>query len=84
MTVTGSKQDMAYYENINLWKLDGNPLPVTEDNEHLGLIVSGLDGEIKKNIDSARQTLFNLLGNVLSFKCKLSQTVLLPGLSVQI
>ena len=43
VTVTGSKQDMAYYEDINLWKLDGNALPVTEDNEDLGLIVSGTD-----------------------------------------
>jgi hypothetical protein len=64
VTVTGSKVDMLYYKDINMWSLDGNPLPVTDNNEHLGLIVSGLDEEIKnidKNIDSARQTLFNLL-----------------------
>ena len=71
---------MSYYKNIKMWKLDGNPLAVTENNEHLGLIVSGLDEELKnvdKNIDSARQILFNLLGNIFSYKCKLSQTVLL-------
>ena len=79
VTVTGSKQDMMFYKDINIWSLDGIPLPVTDDNEHLGLIVSGLDEEIKnvdKNIDSARQQLFNLLGNIFSYKCKLSPTVL--------
>ena len=41
---------MAYYKDINMWTQDGNPLPVTEYNEHLGLIVSGTDEEIK-NVD---------------------------------
>ena len=41
VTVTGSKQDMLYYRDINLWTLDDTQLPVTENNEHLGLIVSG-------------------------------------------
>ena len=80
MTITGSKHDMAYYKDMNIWNLDGDPLAVADDNEHLGLIVSGLNEEIKnvdKNIDSARQTLFSLLGNVFSFKCKLSPSVLL-------
>ena len=45
VTITGSRQDMAYYKDINLWSLDGTPLNVTEDNEHLGLIVSGIDVE---------------------------------------
>lgn len=87
VTVTGSKQDMAYYQDIHLWKLGGNPLPVTEDNEHLGLIVSGTDEEIKnvdKNIASARQTLFNLLGNIFSYKCKLSPVVLLHVWSIYV
>ena len=87
VTITGSRHDMSYYEDINIWSLDGNPLAVTEDNEHLGLIVSGLDEEIKnvdKKIDSARQTLFNLLGNIFSFKCKLSQTVLLHVWSIYV
>ena len=67
ITNTGSKQDMRYYKDIQMWSLDGNPLTVIEDNEHLGLIVSGLDEESKnvdKNIDSARQILFSLLGNI--------------------
>ena len=72
VTISGSKHDMSYYKDINIWNLDGDPLAVTDDNEHLGLIVSGLDEEIKnvdKNVDKARQTLFSLLGNVFSFKC---------------
>ena len=79
VTITGSKHDMKYFQDINIWSLDGEPLVVTEDNDHLGLVVSGIDEEIKifdKNVDSARQTLFNLLGSIFSFKCKLSQTVL--------
>jgi hypothetical protein len=40
VTVTGSKQDMMFYKDMNIWSLDGNPLPVTDDNEHLGLFVS--------------------------------------------
>ena len=47
---------MLYYKDINMWSLDGKPLTVSDDNDHLGLIVSGLDEEIKnvdKNIDSA-------------------------------
>ena len=87
VTITGSKQDMIYYKDIQLWSLGGNPLTVSEDNEHLGLIVSGLNEESKnvdKNIDSARQTLFSLLGNIFSFKCKLSQTVLLHVWSIYV
>ena len=49
VTITGSRQDMAYYKDINLWSLDGKPLNVTENNEHLGLIVSGIDEEIKND-----------------------------------
>ena len=70
---------MNYFHDINIWSPDGEPLVVTEDNDHLGLVVSGIDEEIKnvdKNVDSARQTLFNLLGSIFSFKCKLSQTAL--------
>ena len=68
---------MSYYRDINIWSLNCN---VAEDNEHLGLYVSGTHEEMKnanKNIDSARKILFNLLGNIFSYKCKLSQTVLL-------
>ena len=78
ITITGSKIDMRYYQDINIWSLNGEKLKVSEDNEHLGLIVSGIDEEIKntdKNIKSARAALFSLLGHTFSYKCKVSPTV---------
>ena len=77
VTITGSKQDMSYCQDIPIWSLDGKKLAVTVDNDHLVLIVSGIDEELKnvdKCIDSARKILFNLLGNVFSYRCKLSQS----------
>ena len=71
--------DMDYYKDINLWTLNGEPLNVTENNEHLGLVVLGIDEERKnvdKNIESARKMLMSLMGNIFSYKCKLSPTVL--------
>ena len=70
---------MSYYQGIPIWTLDGKNLDVAENNDHLGLVVSGLDEEAKnvdKNIDSARQVLFALSGNIFSYKCKISQRVL--------
>ena len=58
VTITGSKHDMKYYKDVNFWSLNGVKLTVAEDNDHLGLAVSGLNEELKnvdKNIDSARQ-----------------------------
>ena len=78
VTITGSRHDMLYYEDINIWSLYGDKLTVTENNDHLGLVVSGRDEEIKnvdKNISSARDSLFGFLGNIFSYKCKLSPTV---------
>ena len=69
---------MQYYKDIVLWSLYGQKLAVADDNDHLGLIVSGSDEEIKnidKNIVSARKTMFNLLGQTLSYRCKLSPLV---------
>ena len=60
VTVTGSAHDMRYYKEIPFWKLNGDYLSVTDDNEHLGLIVSGTGEECKnidKNLTSARNTL---------------------------
>ena len=60
---------LSYYQDINMWTLGGARLPVTEDNDHLGLIVSGQDEEIKnvdKNIRSARAVVFSLMGNIFS------------------
>ena len=78
VTVTGSKHDMQYYSENNIWTLHGQKLTVSENNDHLGLIVSGKDEELKnvdKNIKAARESLFGFLGNIFGYKCKLSQTV---------
>ena len=78
VTITGSKHDMQYYNDINIWTLYGEKLTVSEDNDHLGLVVSGIDEEMKnvdKNINSARDSLFSFLGNIFSYKCKLSPAV---------
>ena len=69
---------MSYYESIPFWKLYGQYLNVTSENDHLGLIVSDTNEEqknIDKNISSARNALFALLGTALSYKCKVSPTV---------
>ena len=87
VTITGSIKDMNYYRDISIWTLHGDPLEVAEDNEHLGLVVSGWNEELKnvdRNIDSARKSIFSLLGNVFSYKCKLSPTVLFRVWSVYI
>ena len=65
--MTGSKQDLKYYKDVNIWTLYGEPLIISEDNEHLGLVVSGLNEEVKNldsNLASARQALFSLHGNI--------------------
>ena len=75
VTVTGSAHDMRYYKEIPFWKLNVDYPSVTDDNEHLGLIVSGTGEECKnidKNLTSARNTLFALMGPVFSYRCKLS------------
>ena len=78
VTITGSKHDVIYYKDINIWSLYGEKLIVSEDNDHLGLMVSGIDEELKnvdKNIKSARDSLFSFLGNIFSYRCKLSPVV---------
>ena len=65
-TVTGSKIDMQYYKDIKMRKLYGEQIDVTEDNEHLGLIVSGQDEEAKhvdENITQCRSSLFAILSH---------------------
>ena len=65
ITVVGCEQDMQYYKDVSPWKLNGDQIKVTVDNEHLGQIVSGKDQE-QKNVDlklsKARGALFSLLG----------------------
>ena len=54
------------------WSLYGETIPVEDDNEHLGNIISG-DKEVEKNVDEniskTRGSLFSLLGPVFSPKC---------------
>ena len=66
---------MDYYADISPWSLDGQPVNVVDNNEHLGLIVSGSDEEgknIDENIHKCRNSLFGLLGPAFAFKCLLS------------
>ena len=69
---------MDYYQDIQPWVMDNLPVSVKEDNNHLGLIVSG-NREEEKNIDlkkkKARGALFKLLGPAFSSKCLLSPAV---------
>ena len=78
VTVTGSKHDMEYYKDVKIWSLYGDKLTVAEDNEHLGLLVSGSNEELKnidKNIKSARDSIHSYLGNIFSYRCKLCPAV---------
>ena len=74
-TVTGSKLDMQYYKDIKMWSLYGDTIDVTEDNDHLGLIVSGQDEETKNvdaNTQQCRSSLFSMLGSAFAYRSKLS------------
>ena len=76
--ITGSKIDMQYFKDVKMWTLFDDQINVTDENDHLGLIVSGCDEErknIDKNIQSCRKSLFALLGPAFAYQCKLSPTV---------
>lgn len=78
LVVTGSKIDINYYSDIKPWTLNGEKISVVEDNEHLGLVVSGLHEEEKNidaNIHECRKSLFALLGPAYAYKCLLTPTV---------
>ena len=80
ISVVGSKIDMQYYQDVQPWRMEGKTVSVKENNDHLGLVVSGLREE-EKNIDAkikkARGSLFNFLKPVLYSKCLLSPSLLL-------
>ena len=42
VTVVGSEGDMQYYSDITPWRLNGQTVKVTLDNDHLGQNVSGV------------------------------------------
>ena len=78
VSVIGSKPDMEYFSETQPWTMDNMKVKVDEDNDHLGLIVSGIREE-EKNVDKkmtkARASLFGLLGPGLSQKSSLSPSV---------
>ena len=55
---------MQYYQQISRFALNGDAIDVTEDNEHLGIIVSG-EAEEQKDVDIilqlCRASMFTLL-----------------------
>ena len=76
--VTGSKLDMAFYKDTKPWTLNGERIEVVDNNDHLGLVVSGYEEEqmnVDKNIIKCRNSLFALLGPAFSYKCLLSPIV---------
>ena len=78
IVVTGSKVDMDYFRDISPWSLNNERITVVENNEHLGLVVSGLCEEQKNvdmNITKCRNSIFGLLGPIFAYSCKLSPTV---------
>ena len=75
VTVVGPEIDMNYYSDTAPWQLDNQKVKVTEDNDHLGQIVSGLRQE-EKNVDlRISKGRNNIFGPVFSFKCLLSPLV---------
>ena len=80
LVVTGSQTDMKFYTETGPWHLNGEKIPVVDNNVHLGLLVSGQNEEQKnadQNIQQCRKSLFSLLGPAYSFKCLLSPVVLI-------
>ena len=76
--ITGSKTDMLFYKDTCPWHLNGDQVAVVDDNEHLGLLVAGLDEEQKnvdENVGKCRKSLFSLLGPAYAYKCLLSPVV---------
>ena len=78
LVVTGSKADMEYYRSVSPWTLNNERITVCENNDHLGLVVSGTREEQKNleaNIQECRKSLFSLLGPAYAYKCLLPPTV---------
>ena len=76
--VSGSEIDRQFYRDTTPWTMGGDYIKVTEDNEHLGQIVSGIH-QLEKNIDlrikKSRGSLFKLLGPAFAYRCLLSPAV---------
>ena len=75
VVVTGSKSDIAFFKDTKPWRLGGDIVNVVDKNDHLGLLVAGIDEEqinVDQNIIKCRNSLFALLGPVFSYRCLLS------------
>ena len=69
---------MFFDKETKPWTLNGETIRVVDNNEHLGLIVSGMEEErknIDENIIKCRNSLFALLGPVYAYRCLLSPVV---------
>ena len=69
---------MQFYKDTKPWKLGGDIVSVVDENDHLGLVVSGSEEE-QKNVDlkiqQCRNSVFGLLGAGYAYKCLLSPIV---------
>ena len=78
IVVTGSEVDVKHYRDVKMWKMDGETVDVVEENEHLGLIVSGFNEEkrnVEENIARGRKSLFSLLGPAFSHQSLVNPAV---------
>ena len=60
------------------WALDGHQIPVADENNHLGMIVCGIDEEdknVEMKLEKGRKSLFALLGPAFAYKCLLPPTL---------
>ena len=78
ITVVGPEVDVKNFKETSPWTIGGDRIKVTENNEHLGQVVSGKD-QITKNIDQSlrngMKSLFALLGPAFAYKCLLGPLV---------
>ena len=75
ITISGPEIDRNFYADTKPWIMEGDRIPVTTDNDHLGQIVSG-EKQIEKNIDNriqkGRSAMFKLMGPTFAPNCILS------------
>ena len=78
VTVVGSGADIRFYQETSPRKLTGSKVLVSDDNDHLGQIISGKKQE-QKNVDlriqKGRNSLFGMLGPAFAYKCIQSPSV---------
>ena len=51
VVITGSKSDMQYYKDTSSWTINVERFRVVDSNDHLGLIVLGIEEE-QKDVDA--------------------------------